>query len=87
MWIEPLQLQTWLVSVFAGKPLIFMALALLTIVGMAGFFRMNFVGLIFVVALFLIMFSGFMENYFLVLLVILGALVIGYTISRLISRG
>ncbi|HDK42075.1 MAG TPA: hypothetical protein ENG87_01745 [Candidatus Pacearchaeota archaeon] len=85
-FIQPLELQTWLISIFAGKPEIFAAIALLVITSMAAYFRMKFVGLIFILGIFLIMFSGFIDSFLIILIVLIGGLVIGYVVSRLTGR-
>jgi len=85
-WIESLELQTWFVNVLSGDPEIFLIIALIFIAGMAGFFRMNAVGLFFMMGIFLLMFSTFIaSSYLLVLISILGALLIGYILSRMFT--
>jgi len=83
MWIEPLNLRVWLIQVFAGSPDYFGAIAVLVITGMAGFFRMNGIGLFFMLGLFVLMFSGYIGLNFLIVFAIIGGLVIGYTISKM----
>ena len=63
VWIEPLELQTWLMSVFAGTPEFFTIIALMVIAGIAGFFRMTGLGIFFMIALFLLMFSNLSMTY------------------------
>jgi ABC-type multidrug transport system permease subunit len=82
-WIEPLELETWIISVFSGDPEIFTAIALLVISSMAGYFRMNTISLFFMIGVFLLMFSGYISASFLILISIIGGLVIGYFISRI----
>jgi len=82
-FIEPLEMETWFVSVLSGTPEIFTGLALLTIATLAGYFRMNGIGLFFMIGVFLIMFSGFINSPLVVLLLVVGGLLIGLTLSRL----
>ena len=82
-WIEPLQLQTWLISVFAGTPEIFAGIALLVITTLAMTFRMTIMGLVFMIAMFLLMFSGFIDSVLLIFISIIGGLVLGYWFYRL----
>jgi hypothetical protein len=82
-WIEPLELETWMISVFSGDPEIFTAIALLVISSMAGYFRMNTISMFFMIGVFLLMFSGFISASFLILISIIGGLMIGYFISKI----
>ncbi len=81
-WIEPLELGTWIMNVFAGNPDIFMALALMFIAAGAAFFRMNTIGLFFMIILFVLMFSGFISSTLTVLIGIIGGLLVGYALSK-----
>ena len=82
-WIQPLELQTWLISVFAGTPEIFGGIALLVIATMAATFRMTTVGLFFMIGMFLLMFSGFINSVLLILIAVIGGLALGYMIHRI----
>lgn len=82
-WIQPLKLGTWLPEVFAGTPDIFLALALLSIFGVAGYFRMNMMSMFFMIGVFLLMFSSFISSPIIVLVAIIGGLAIGYSLSRI----
>jgi len=82
-WIQPLELQTWLVSVFAGTSEIFAAIALLVVTTMAAYFRMNGISLLFIVAIFLLMFSGFINSVLLAIMAIVGGILIGYWLWRI----
>lgn len=82
-YIEPLNLETWFTQVFAGSPEIFTAIALLVIASMAGYFRMNGIGLFFMIITFLLMFSGYINSPLLALISVFGGLLIGYTMSRI----
>ena len=84
-FIPPLQLETWVVNVFAGSQDIFLAIALVAIFGMAGYFRMSTLALFFMVGLFFAMFSSWVnvEIYFLIIAV--GSLLIGYWLKALVK--
>ena len=82
-WIQPLELQTWLISIFAGTPEIFAGIALLVITAMAATFRMTVIGLFFMIGMFLLMFSGFINSVLLVLIAVIGGLALGYIIHRI----
>lgn len=78
MWIESLNLEVWLVQVFAGNPEIFAAIALMVITSMAAMFRMNTIGLFLMIGMFLILFAGFIDSVLLVMIAIIGGLMLGY---------
>ena len=83
MWIEPLNLEMWIVNVFAGSGTYFGIIALFVITGMAGYFRMNGISLFLMLGVFVLMFSGFIGLNFVNLFTIFGGLIIGYTLSRI----
>jgi len=85
-WIEPLKLETWFVSVLSGTPKVFTAIALLTIAGMCGYFRMTGVAMFLMFAIFLLMFSGFIESSMIVMGIVIGGVVIGYLLSKIFSQ-
>jgi len=85
-WIEPLELETWIVSVFSGTPEIFTAVALMVIMGMAGYFRMTGAAMFFMVVTFLLMFSGIIPSSLVTFMAILGGLMVGYIMSNIFSR-
>ncbi len=85
-WIQPLELQTWIIQVFAGSPDIFAAVAILVIASMAAYFRMTGITMFFMLAVFFLMFSGFITSPLLILMALIGGLAIGYWISKLVSR-
>ena len=86
-WLEPLKLEIIFMNIFAGTPDYFIALALIIISGMAGFFRMTTLSLFFMLGLFLFMiYGGGSMHYMLAFFAIIAGLVIGYVISRLWDR-
>ena len=82
-WTESLNLEKWMLQIFAGTPEIFAAIALLVITSLAATFRMNTIGLFFMVGMFLLMFSGFINSVLLILIAVIGGLVLGYLIHRI----
>lgn len=85
VWTEPLHMEEILVTIFSGTPEIFIAVALFLISGMSAYFRMNGIGMFFMMGIFLLMFSGFVSSYLMVLLSIIGGLFVGYLIQRIFS--
>ncbi len=81
-----MKLETWFIQVFSGTPEIFLAVALLVISSMAGYFRMSGIGLFFMVGIFLLMFSGFIPSSLLTLIIIFAGLMIGFTLSKIFSQ-
>ncbi len=82
-WIESLSLETWMISIFAGTPEIFAGIALLVISSMAAMFRMSVIGLFFMIGMFLLMFSGFINSVLLILIAVIGGLALGYMLHRI----
>ena len=82
-FIDPLALETWLISIFAGTPEIFAGIALLVISSMAAMFRMRVIGLFFMIGMFLLMFSGFINSVLLILIAVIGGLALGYMLHRI----
>jgi hypothetical protein len=85
-WIEPLKLETWFSSVLSGSPEVFLGLALLFIGGLAAYFRMPGITFFFMIGLFLLMFSAFIETSLTVLIFVITALIIGIFISKIIHK-
>ena len=86
MYIPPLELETWFVNIFAGSTFIFIAIAILLIIGMAGFFRMTVFSLSFVLIMFIAMYSEYVPKEIYYLFAIFGSLLAGYWISKMVSR-
>lgn len=85
-WIEPLELQTWAINVFAGDATYFAALAIFAILALAGYFRMNSVNTGFMVLVFLLMFSGFIPMSILIFVSIFAGLLVGYVMSKIVKN-
>lgn len=85
-FIEPLALETWITQVLAGTPDIFLAIALITIFTLAGFFRMNLLATFFMITVFMLMFSSFVSTPLLLLLLIIGGLLLGYSLSKIFGN-
>jgi len=86
VWIEPLNLEVWIVNVFAGTPEIFTAIALLVIMGMAGYFRMTGFSMFFMIITFLLMFGGVVPASLIIFISIFGGLIGGLLISNMFTR-
>ena len=85
-FIQPLELETWIISVFSGSQDIFLAISIMVIAGLAGYFRMNGLTMFFMLGVFLIMFSNYITNYLLMIVAIIGGLLIGIWISKLVKN-
>ena len=84
-WIEPLQLETWIVNVFAGSLEIFLAVGLIFVFGLAAFFRMTSLTLVLLLGLFLVMFSGWINIELYFLIIALASVLVGFWISRIVK--
>lgn len=85
-FIEPLALQTWFIQVFAGSGEIFASVALFAIIGLSAYFRKTGLSMGLMIMIFLLMFSGFIPQSLLVLVAIIGGLVLGYVLSRIVKN-
>ena len=86
VFIEPLNLENWFMGVFAGSPDIFTAVFLFFVAALSGYFRMT--GIVFFMMGFLglIMFSTWISQSILTLVVVLTWLLVGYWISNIVKR-
>jgi hypothetical protein len=84
-WIEPLAMETWIINVLSGDVKLFTALALLTIAGLSGYFKMTGLILIYLIGVFFLMFSNYIDFSLYYLLISVGGLLIGYWISKVIK--
>lgn len=83
-FLEPLQLQVFFMNIFAGNPDYFIAISLITISAMAGFFRMTTLTLFFMLGIFLFAFKDYLlGSPILLLFSIITGLSIGFTLSKL----
>lgn len=82
-FLEPLKLQTFFMNIFAGNPDYFIAISIIIIAAMAGFFRMMNLTFFFMLGLFFLMFSEYAISPILTLFLILAGLVVGFTASRM----
>ena len=83
-WIPPLQLEQWIIHVFAGSLDIFVGIAMFFIFGLASYFRMNILTMAFMFIIFLLMFSLWMPVYFMLIIGSIGGLLIGSWISKIV---
>jgi hypothetical protein len=84
-WIQPLELETWLVNVFAGSSTYFAPIAIFVILGLSAFFRLTGFTMIFMILVFLLMFAGYIPDSLLLFIAIGGGLVVGYVISKIVK--
>jgi len=84
-FIEPLELETWVINVFSGTPEIFLTISLLVISAMAGYFRMGSIALFFMLGVFILMFTEYVSSPLIALFAVIGGLLAGYWVSRFIK--
>jgi len=85
-WIPPLELQTWIINVFAGDATYFSALAIFAILALASYFRMNAINMGFMIMIFLLMFSGYVPATLLIFVSIFAGLLVGYVMARVVKN-
>lgn len=86
MWIQPLELKIWLISVFAGSNQVFTGVALFVIASMAGYFRMTGTTALFLIVMFFLMFSSYIDQSIYFVIISLGGLLAGFLFSQLVKR-
>lgn len=84
VWIEPLDLEEWLINVFAGSATYFAPIAVFVILGLSAYFRLTGFSMIFMILVFLLMFTGYIPTSLLLFIAIGGGLVVGYVISKIV---
>jgi hypothetical protein len=84
--IEPLAFSTWFISILSGSPDIFLGIALIAIVSLSAYFRMNGVTMVLMMVIFLLMTYNFINSPLVILIFILGGLGIGYWMSKTFSQ-
>ena len=85
-FIEPLALENWMINIFAGNTKYFTAIALLSIFGLAGYFRMVGIALIFMLILFFAMFKDYTDPAIYFLMLSVGTLMVGYWLSKIVKN-
>jgi len=85
MWIEPLNLELWIINVLSGSSEIFTAIALIMIFSLAGYFRMGILTTILILGMFLVIFSGYVDISIYYLVIVISATLIGFGIKRIVS--
>lgn len=83
-FIEPLNLQMFLVNIFAGTPEIFLFISFIVINGMAAFFRMDGTTTLLMIMLFIILMSPFVGQTFLFFMIALAIIPIAINIGRIV---
>lgn len=86
IWIEPLALKTWIVDVLSGDTQIFLALALFFIFTMSAFFRMTATTTFLMLGVFVLMFTTWVPQYFILIIATIGGLLIGSVLSQIWKR-
>lgn len=85
-WIEPLEFETIFYKLVAeGSGAVFGIISLMVIAGMCAYFRMNGLIMFFLIGVFILLFAEWIGSSLLILLAIVGGLLIGYTISKIVK--
>lgn len=84
-FIQPLELETWIMNIFSGNSNIFLAIALIVILSLAAFFRMNGIIVIFMIGLFFAMFNQWINVEIYFVLIALASVLVGYWIRNIVK--
>jgi hypothetical protein len=85
-FIQPLELQTWFINIFAGSATYFAPIAIFAIICLAAYFRMTGLTMGFMLFVFLLMFSGFLPASLFIFASIIGGILIGIVVSSIVKR-
>ena len=85
-FIEPLNLENWMMNIFAGNTKYFTAIAIVSILGLAGYFRMFGISVIFMLILFFAMFKDYVDQSIYFIIIALGTLFAGYWLSKIVKN-
>lgn len=86
-FIQPLELETIVVNMFAGNPDIFLGISLIVITGMSAYFKMSVIAMFFMLGVFLLMFSDtVIQSPMIAVFSIIAGLVIGLLVNKITKR-
>ena len=71
-WIEPLQLETWIVNVFAGSIDIFVIMSMIVIASFAAYLRITYLVAMMLVFIFIAMFASNVSSPFIIAMAVTG---------------
>ena len=86
VWTPPLEFSTIFINIFSGDASYFTAVAIFAIIALSGVFRMNGITLGFMLMIFLLMFSGYVPMSLVIFISIIGGLLVGYIIPRIVKN-
>jgi len=87
-WIQPFEMQTFILNIFAGNPEIFFAVSLIAIIGMAAYFKMTQLTMFLMIGIFVFMFTGLdvIPISVLTLIILIAGLAIAFVINKILHR-
>ena len=83
MWFPPFELETVILDIFAGTPLLFFIISFLVIVSMAAYFRMAMLAMFFMLGIFVLLFSSYIPISYTTFFIVIAAIVIAMVINKL----
>ena len=86
MWFPPFELETVILDIFAGTPLLFFVVAFLVMVGMAAYFRMTQLAMFFLLGLFVLLFRSYIPVSITTLFIIIAAIAVALVINKIWNR-
>lgn len=85
-WIQPFEMETWFMNVFAGSPDIFLGISLIVIIGLSAWFRMTTLTMFFMIGVFVLIFSPYIQSPFVALFSVIAALIVGLSVNKIANR-
>jgi len=86
MWFPPFELETVILDIFAGTPLLFFIVAFIVIVGMAAYFRMAQLAMFFMLGIFILLFRSYIPVAYTTLFIIIAAIAVALVINKIWNR-
>ena len=83
--IEPLNLGVIIVQLFSENFKIFTTVSLIAIFGLSAYFKMTALTMFFMLGMFLIMFSGYVDPSLYFIVISIGSVLLGYVISKIVK--
>jgi len=84
-FIQPLNLECWLVNTFAGTMEIFIFISLMAIAGIGAYFRMLNATVLIMFGLFAVVMAKYMPGYLFIVILIAG-IISSFAIGKIVKR-
>ena len=84
--VQPLELETIFINILSEDLKMFTIVAFITIVAVSAYFRMSLLAMFFMFGLFLVMFTDYVDQSLIFMLISFMAVFVGVVIARIVNR-